>query len=196
MPERDVVSWSNMIAAYAQQGYGKEALQLFEVMQFKNVIPDDITFLSILSACSHAGLVEEGHHYFISMSKDFCMTPTAEHYACMIDLLGRAGRLHEAENFINRMPFEPGLSAWMSFLGACRIHDDVERGKHAVEHVLAVDPENAATYVCLSNINAAAGRWDAVADVRKVMADRGMRKERGHSFIEVNNCVHEFVVGG
>uniref|UniRef100_UPI0040747504 Synthetic PPR-DYW protein n=1 Tax=synthetic construct TaxID=32630 RepID=UPI0040747504 len=195
MPERDVVSWNAMIAAYAQHGHGKEALQLFQQMQQEGVKPSEVTFTSILSACSHAGLVDEGHHYFESMSPDYGITPRVEHYGCMVDLLGRAGRLDEAEDLIKSMPFQPNVVVWGTLLGACRVHGDVERGERAAERILELDPESAAPYVLLSNIYAAAGRWDEAAKVRKLMKERGVKKEPGCSWIEVNNKVHEFVAG-
>eukprot|EP00249_Psilotum_nudum_P016665 c25935_g6_i1 orf=43-2346(+) len=194
MPQRDVISWTAMIAAYAQHGLGKEALELFHQMQLKGIMPDEITFVSILSACSHSGLVDEGWSHFLSMTKNFFIAPTTEHYGCIIDLLGRAGRLVEAEDLINKMPFKPDIVAWKTLLGACRIHGDVDRGKRAAEHIFDLDPEDAAGYVVLSNIYAAAGQWDNASKIRKAMADKGVKKEPGYSLIEVNNVVHEFLM--
>eukprot|EP01018_Ginkgo_biloba_P039326 Gb_30732 [translate_table: standard] len=194
MPEWDVVSWTAVIAGYAQHGYGHEALQLFEQMQHAGMKPDQITYIGILSACSHAGLVDEGRLYFDSMYQNHCITPNADHYACMIDLLGRAGHLDEAEEIIKNMPFEPDAVVWGALLGACRIHGNMELGKHAAECLLALEPQNSATYVLLSNIYAAAGRWDDVASVRKSMKVRDVKKKPGCSWIEVKNRVHAFLV--
>eukprot|EP01018_Ginkgo_biloba_P031291 Gb_27329 [translate_table: standard] len=194
MPEKDVVSWNAMIAGCAQHGHGKEALQLFEQMQWKGVNPDCITFVCILSACRHAGLVYEGNHYFDSMIQEYGIKPRAEHYACMVDLLGRAGHLDQAMGFIQKIPVEPGASVWRTLLGACRIHGNMELGKFAAERILELEPQVAETYVLLSNIYAAAGRWDEVAKVRNLMKERRVIKEPGCSWIEVQNRVHAFIV--
>eukprot|EP01018_Ginkgo_biloba_P010582 Gb_16515 [translate_table: standard] len=193
MSKRNVVSWTVMIAGYAQHGYGKDVLELFGQMQQGGMKPDHVTFVGVLSACSRAGLVDEGHHYFNSMSQDYGIMPRLEHFACMVDLLGRAGHLDEAEEFINRMPFQPSISVWQSLLGASRIHGNMEVGKHAAECLLELEPHDSSTYVLLSNIYAAANRWDDVARVRKMMKDRGVKKEPGRSWIDVNNRVHRFV---
>eukprot|EP01018_Ginkgo_biloba_P001799 Gb_04785 [translate_table: standard] len=195
MSERDAISWNSIIAGNAQHGCGKEALQHFEQMQRVGMKPDDITFLGVLSACNHAGLVEEGWHYFDSMSQDHFITPRADHYACMVGLLGRCGQLYEAMDLINKMPCEPHAGVWGALLGACRIHVNMELAKHAAECLLHLEPENTAAYVQLSNIYALAGRWDDVAKVRQVMKDKGVIKKPGCSWIEVKTMVHEFHVG-
>lgn len=195
MPERDVVSWSAMIAATAQHGHGKEAVLIFCEMGKEGVKPDSITFVSVLAACSHAGLVDEGCRYFDCMKRDHGIEPTAEHYLCMVDLLGRTGRLHEAEDYIKKMPFKPSVVAWMTLLSACRIHDNLERAQCAAEQVLELDPQNEAVYVVLSNIYSAAGRWEEAAKMRRVMAERGVKKLSGQSLIVADNEVHKFVVG-
>eukprot|EP01018_Ginkgo_biloba_P007200 Gb_03578 [translate_table: standard] len=194
MSERNVISWNAMIAGCAQHGHGSHALQLFRQMQQIGMKPDYITFIGLLSACSHVGLVDEGLHYFYSMNENHGITPSLEHYACIVDLLGRAGRLKEAEEFVNKMPFQPTASVWGTLLGACRIHDNMELGKRAAECLLKLEPEDTATYVLLSNIYAASGRWGDVANVRKLMKDRGVKKDPGCSWIEVKKKVHTFVV--
>eukprot|EP01018_Ginkgo_biloba_P007202 Gb_06523 [translate_table: standard] len=194
MSKRDVISWNAMIAGCAQHGNGKYALQLFKQMQQTGMKPDHITFIGILSACSHVGLVDEGLQYFYSMSGDHGITPSLEHYACMVDLLGRAGRLNEAEEFITTMPFEPPASVWRTLLGACRIHGNMDLGRHAAECLLELEPEDTAIYVLLSNIYAAHGRWGDVANVRKMMKDQGVKKDPGCSWIVVKKKVHTFVV--
>eukprot|EP01018_Ginkgo_biloba_P008643 Gb_28762 [translate_table: standard] len=195
MLHRDAVTWNAMIFGYAQHGCGKDALQLFEQMQQAGMKPNHITFVGVLSACSHVGLVDKGLYYFDCMSGDYGVTPIAEHYTCIVDLLGRAGRLDEAERFINRMPFEPGAVMWRTLLGACRIHGNMELGKHAAECVFELEPQDNATYVLLSNIYAAVCRWDDVWMVRKMMKDKGVKKEPGLSWIEVKNEMHVFVAG-
>eukprot|EP01018_Ginkgo_biloba_P022446 Gb_27176 [translate_table: standard] len=195
MFKRDVVSFNVIIAGYAQHGCGKEALHFFEQMRSEGIQPNSITFISVLSACSHVGLVNEGRNYFDSMSQVHDIKPRMEHYACMVDLLSRAGCLDEVEDFISNMPFEPGAVIWRTLLGACRIHGNLELGKRAAECALELEPDDAATYVLLSNMFAAAGMRDDATKVRKMMRDRGVRKEPGQSWIEVKDKVHAFVVG-
>jgi len=168
---------------------------LFEKMQEADVKANEITFVSLLSACSHAGLVEEGRHFFNSMRKEHGITPQVEHYSCMVDLLGRAGFLDEAEEFIRRMPIEPNLAVWGALLGACRIHGNIQLGGRVAEQLLQLKAQDNATYVLLSNIYAALGRWDGVAKVRKLIKDKGLKKQAGCSWIEVKNCLHVFVSG-
>eukprot|EP01018_Ginkgo_biloba_P014106 Gb_03263 [translate_table: standard] len=195
MPKRNVVSWTAMIVGYAQHGCGRDALKFFEKMHRAGIKPNHITLVGVLSACSHVGLIDEGHRYFNSMSRDYGILPRVEHYACMVDILGRAGHLEEAENLINEMPFEPCALVWRVLLGACRIHGDIELGKRAAKCVLELEPHDGPTYVLLSNTYAAAGKWNDVAEVRKMMKDRAVRKEPARSWIEVKDRVHTFVVG-
>eukprot|EP01018_Ginkgo_biloba_P031205 Gb_32921 [translate_table: standard] len=195
MSQRNVVSWNAMIVGYGMHGHGEDALALFPKMQQTSMEPNDVTFISLLSACSHAGLVDEGRKCFDLMSQDYCITPSMQHYACMVDLLGRAGRLDEAQHLIEKMPLEPDASVWGAFVGACRIHNNIQLGEHVAEQLLGLEPENAGYYVLLSNIFAAAGRWDDVAKVRKTMKERGVRKSPGCSMIEVNKKVHTFLSG-
>ncbi|KAJ7241242.1 hypothetical protein O6H91_Y438100 [Diphasiastrum complanatum] len=163
MSERDVVSWTAMIAGYAQNGLAQEALTLFEQMQREGTKPNEVTYISVLSACAHSGLVDQGRYVFDSMCKNHGVTPTQEHYACMVDLLGRAGCLADAEHFINKMPIQPNSVVWMTLLGAARNHGHVEIGRRAFDGVVKLEPKNAAPYVLLSNIYAAAGRKDELA---------------------------------
>lgn len=158
MPEWDMVLWTAMVGAFAQHGQGGLALQVFHQMQLRGMIPDKITLFDVLYACSHTGLVDEGCHCFISMTKDCSMTPSVEHYSCVVDLLGRAGLLDEAEALINVMPMGHTTTSWMSVLNACRMHLDVERGKRAAEHLVELDPENIVPHVLLSHIYAAVGK--------------------------------------
>eukprot|EP01018_Ginkgo_biloba_P025327 Gb_09957 [translate_table: standard] len=195
MPELNVVSWNAMILGFAQHGQGLEALRLFQLMQQAGMKPNHITFVGVLAACSHAGLVDEGRLYFDSMSREHYIAPAVDHYACMVDLLGRAGYLDEAEDFIKRMPFEPDVVVWGALLAACRIHSNLELSKRVAEHLLELEPQNAATYVMLANNYAAAGEWDNVGKVRVIMKDRGINKTPGCSWVEVQNRVHTFLVG-
>eukprot|EP01018_Ginkgo_biloba_P039032 Gb_40503 [translate_table: standard] len=195
MSQRNFVSWTTMIMGYAMHGQGECALKLFLQMQQAGLRPDHITFIGVLSACSHAGLVAEGCRYFDLMSRDYGITPSMEHHACMVDLLGRAGRLDEAHDFINKMPVEPNASVWGALLGACRVHGNTELGKLVAEHLFKLEPKNAGYYVLLSNIYAAAGRWDDVVKVRKMMKEEGLTKRPGCSWIKVEKIVHAFLVG-
>eukprot|EP01018_Ginkgo_biloba_P030290 Gb_23127 [translate_table: standard] len=195
MYDRDVASWNALITGYGMHGHDKDALALFFQMQQTGLKPNHITFVCVLAACSHAGLVDEGWQYFDCMNRDYSIIPGMEHYACMVDLLGRAGRLDEAYNFIKKMPFKPGATVWGALLGACRIHCNVNLGERATKHLLKLEPENAGNYVLLGDIYAAAGKWDRVAKVRKALKDRGLRSKRGCSWIEIKNKVHAFLVG-
>jgi pentatricopeptide repeat protein len=195
MYQRNTVSWNAIIAAYAMHGHGEHALMLFHQMQQEHMIPDHITFTSLLSACSHAGLVDEGWKCFEEMSRDHGIVPTVEHCACMVDLLGRAGCLNKACEFINKMQVQPNACVWGALLGACRIHCNVELGEFAAKNLFVLEPKNAANYVLLSNIFADAGKWAEVANVRNMMKKRGLKNRPGCSWIEVKNHVHEFVVG-
>eukprot|EP01018_Ginkgo_biloba_P022395 Gb_02037 [translate_table: standard] len=195
MSQRDLVSWNAMIAGYGMHGHGEEALALFYQMQQMGMKPDSITVTGILSACSHAGLVDEGWDFFDQITRNYHITPSVEHYACMVDLLGRAGCLHEAHDFIRNMPLRPNGSVWGALLGACRIHCNVELGQVVAECLFELEPENEGNYVLLSNIYAATGRWTDVEKVRKMMKDRGLKKKPGCSWVEIQNKVHVFRVG-
>ncbi|CAN5976781.1 unnamed protein product [Sphagnum jensenii] len=195
MPTRNVVVWSAMILGHVKCGQGQKALQLFQEMQHEGVEPNLVTFIGVLNAsCSHAGLVDEGVHFFESASLVYSVCAAVEHYACMVDLLGRAGCLGEAESLITTMPCEPSGSVWNALLGACRIYGNVEMGERIAKRVLESDPGNAAGYVLLSNIYAAAGKWDSSANVHRQRLERGVKKEPGRTWIEVNNEVHSFIV--
>eukprot|EP01018_Ginkgo_biloba_P026797 Gb_37510 [translate_table: standard] len=195
MDQRNTISWTAMIAGYAMHGYGMEALKLFEQMQHSGINPNHVTLVSVLSACCHAGLVEQGQRYFDCMSQIYQITPAMEHYVCMVDLLGRAGLFDEAEDFINKMPIKPDATVWRCLLGACRVHRNIELGERVAEHLFELDPKSAAPYVLLSNIYAAAGRWGDTESVRRLMIERRVKKMPGCSWIEVDKQVHAFLVG-
>ncbi|XP_057845674.1 pentatricopeptide repeat-containing protein At2g13600 [Cryptomeria japonica] len=190
---KDLISWNAMIAGYAINGNGKEAFQLFKLMIEADMNPDRITFLNVLSACSHAGLVNEGCLCFELMRREYINLVTTNHYACMIDLLGRAGQLSEAENIVNNMHIKPDALVWKALLHACRIHANVELGERAAEHLLQCEPEEPSNYVLLSNVYAAANRWPDAAKARKLMKDRGLKTQRGCSWIHVKNRLYAFV---
>jgi pentatricopeptide repeat protein len=195
MQQPDIIAWTAIIAAYSMHGYGNDALKLFEQMQQSGMNPNHVTLVCVLSACGHAGLVDEGIQYFHSMKESYHLTPEMEHYCCMVDLLGRAGHLGEAEEFINRMPIKPDATVWGCLLASCRIHNNIELGERVAEHIFELDPRSAAPYVLLSNIYASTGRWDDIENVRKMMKERNVIKMPGCSWIEVKENVHTFLVG-
>lgn len=194
MTIRSTISWSGMIGGLAQNGRALEALQKFKEMKVEeNIKPDAATFVSVLSACRHAGLVEEGRREFLSMYNDYGIVPTEKHYSCLVDILGRAGCLAEAENVISTLPVAPTASMWGALLAACQTYGNVEVAERAGAEYLKLEPENAGVYVSLSNIYAAAGKWDDVAKVRKLVREKGLQKEPGRSCIEVAGKRHSFV---
>ncbi|XP_058070412.1 pentatricopeptide repeat-containing protein At2g03880, mitochondrial [Magnolia sinica] len=195
MSERDVISWSTMIAGLAQNGQSRQALELFESMKASGMKPNYITVVGVLFACSHAGLVEDGWYYFRSMKRLYDIEPGREHYGCMVDLLGRAGQLDEAIRFIHEMEYAPDSVTWRTLLGACRVHHNVKLAVYAAKRILELEPNDEGAYILLSNIYANSWRWDDVEDVRKAMRRRGLKKEPGRSWIEVDKQIHAFVVG-
>lgn len=195
MHERDIISWNAMIVGYGIHGLGVEALSLFNDMNAAGIKPDDVTFIGLLSACSHSGLVTEGKHWFNAMSQDFNIIPRMEHFICMADLLGRAGLLNEAHIFIQRMPFEADVRVWGSLLAACRIHNNIILGEEVSKKIQGLGPEGTGNFVLLSNIYSAAGKWDDAANVRIMQKNQGFKKSPGCSWIEVNGVIHGFVGG-
>jgi pentatricopeptide repeat protein len=194
MPSRDVGSWNAMLGGCAMHGHGKEALQLFGRMGEEGVQPNDITFVCLLSACSHAGLVDEGMDCYASMTTVHTISPKLEHYTCIVDLLGRAGHLQEAENMIMMMPGKPYVAAYKALLGACRIHGNMEMGERIAKIILQLEPKNAAGYVMLSNIYVSAGKRHLADKVEQQRTEIGAKKQPGRTWIEVNNEVHTFLV--
>ncbi|KAL3819156.1 hypothetical protein ACJIZ3_005061 [Penstemon smallii] len=195
VPEKTVVSWSAMIGGLAQHGQGKEAVQLFNDMLKDGISPNHVTLVCVLSACNHAGLVNEAQWYFETMREQFGIEPTQEHYACMIDALGRAGKLDKAVDLVNNMPFEANATIWGTLLGAAKIHKDVELGQRAAEMLYILEPEKSGTHVILANIYASARSWENVAKVRRLMKDSNVKKEPGMSWIEVKDNIYTFIVG-
>ncbi|KAJ4824214.1 hypothetical protein Tsubulata_013073 [Turnera subulata] len=181
--EPDLISWTTMIVSYAQHGKGVEALRIYDQMREQGIRPDSVTFVGVLSACSHSNLVDEGYYYFDSMIKDFGIEPINRHYACMVDLLGRSGRLREAEKLINSMPIEPDGFIWATLLASCKVHGDAELGRLAAQKVIELEPQDSGSYVSLSNIYADAGQWEEVEEIRNLMSGTGVRKEPGWSYM-------------
>ncbi|XP_020210320.1 pentatricopeptide repeat-containing protein At1g08070, chloroplastic [Cajanus cajan] len=195
MKEKNVVSWSAMIAAYGYHGMGQEAIGLFHMMLSCAILPNRVTFVSLLYACSHAGLIEEGLRFFDSMWEEHAVTPDVKHYTCMVDLLGRAGRLDEALRLIEAMNVEKDERLWSALLGACRIHGNMELAEKAANSLLELQPQNPGHYVLLSNIYAKAGKWEKVAKFRDMMSQRKLKKVPGWTWIEVDDKTYQFSVG-
>lgn len=192
MPEKNDVAWNSIIAAYGNHGCHKESIELFNKMLGSGIQPDHVTFITILSACGHAGEVDDGIHYFSCMTEEYSIPTRIEHYACMVDLFGRAGRLHDAFEIIQSMPFLPDAGVWGTLLGACRNHGNIELAEVASRHLLPLDPQNSGYYVLLSNMHANAGQWASARKIRNLMKERGVEKVPGYSWIEINNNTHLF----
>ncbi|XP_017409149.1 pentatricopeptide repeat-containing protein At2g20540 [Vigna angularis] len=195
MVGKDVICWSTMIGGLANHGKGYEAIRVFEDMQNAGVAPNGVTFVGVLSACVHAGLWKEGLRYFDVMRVDHHLEPEIEHYGCLVDLLGRWGRLHEALDTIMKMPMQPDSRIWNTLLSSCRIHRNLEIAVVAMEQLLELEPEESGNYVLLANIYAELGKWEGVSNVRKLIRSKRIKKTPGSSLIEVNNIVQEFVSG-
>lgn len=201
MPTRNMITWNVLIMAYGMHGRGKEALELFrnmveEGVKNKDAKPTDVTFIAIFAACSHAGMVTEGLNLFNRMKEDYGVEPAPDHYACIVDLLGRAGKMGEAYQLIISMPSKfDKAGAWSSLLGACRIHENVEVAEIAARNLLHLEPEVASHYVLLSNIYSSAGLWDKAMDIRRKMKEMRVQKKPGCSWIEFGEKVHKFLAG-
>ncbi|KAE8698176.1 putative pentatricopeptide repeat-containing protein [Hibiscus syriacus] len=193
MKFRDIVSWTSMISAYGMSGQGDKAMSLFSKMQNSGLTPDSIAFVSVLSACSHAGLLDQGWHFFNLMTDQRKIRPRVEHFACMVDLFGRSGQVEEAYNFIRKMPIEPTDRIWGTLLGACWMHSNMNIGLLAADHLFRLAPEPSGYYVLLSNIYAKAGRWEDVTTVRSIMKSKGIKKMAGASNTEIDNQVYTFL---
>lgn len=190
--QNNTVTWTSMVIGLAQHGLGVEAIDLFEKMLDLKINPDHITYVGVLSACTHTRLVGEGRRYFDMMQRVHMIEPMSSHYACMIDLFGRAGLLKEAHEFINQMPIEPDAIAWGSLLAACKIHKDHDLGKVAAERLLLIEPENSGAYSGLANVYSACGQWEKAAEVWKLMRSNGVKKEQGFSWMQIKDMVHVF----
>uniref|UniRef100_A0ACD5XT27 Uncharacterized protein n=1 Tax=Avena sativa TaxID=4498 RepID=A0ACD5XT27_AVESA len=189
---KDLVTWNSMLTAFAQYGLRKEAVSHFEEMRKTGIYLNQVSFLCILTACSHGGLVKEGKRYF-DMMKEYNLEPEIDHYVTVVDLLGRAGLLNYALVFIFKMPMEPTAAVWGALLAACRTHKNARVGHFAVDHVFQLDPNDSGPPVLLYNIYASTGQWDAAARVRKMMKATGVKKEPACSWVEIENSVHMFV---
>ncbi|XP_057459663.1 pentatricopeptide repeat-containing protein At1g08070, chloroplastic-like [Actinidia eriantha] len=192
MPSRNVLSWTVLIQGLASNGQGKRAIEFFNLMLEENIKPNDVTFLGVLCACNHAGLFDEGRGFLDSMSRDFDIEPRIEHYGSMVDILGRAGLIEEAYQFIKNMPIEPNAVIWRTLLASCKIHKNVEIGEESLQNIVRLEPAHSGDYVLLSNIYASVGRWEDALRVKIHMKDTGVKKTLGCSLIELDGTIHEF----
>ncbi|GJV51429.1 pentatricopeptide repeat-containing protein [Tanacetum coccineum] len=191
---KNLISWNAMMAGYAQSGQGHQVINTFEKMLESGIMPDHISYVSVLSGCSHSGLVSEGHHYFDMMIKHHDISPTCEHFACMVDLLGRSGHIEKAKELIDKMPMEPNAAVWGALLGACRIHGNSIMAETALKNLVELDAEDSGSYVLLANLYSDSGNLENVSNVRKLMKDKGIRKNPGCSWMGQDNRVHVFTV--
>ncbi|KAG6479116.1 hypothetical protein ZIOFF_062576 [Zingiber officinale] len=190
---KDLILWTMMINASGLHGRGEEAIGFFRGLNEIGIVPDHVAFLALLYACSHSGLIDEGKYYLEKMISEYKLEPWPEHYACLVDLLGRSGRTEEAYEFIRLMPMEPTAAVWCALLGACRVHQNHELGRIAAEKLLKLEPENPGNYVLISNVFAAMGNWKDANLARGMMKGRGLKKDPACSWIEVGSKVHTFV---
>lgn len=195
MPQRTLVSWNSIIVGFAVNGLADEALNFFNSMQREGFEPDGVSYTGALTACSHAGLIDEGLRIFYNMKRVSRITPRIEHYGCLVDLYSRAGRLEEAWNVVKNMPMKPNEVVLGSLLAACRTQGEVEFGENVMRYLVELDPGGDSNYVLLSNIYAAVGKWDGANKVRRAMKARGIQKKPGFSSIEIDSSIHKFVAG-
>ncbi|XP_073146534.1 pentatricopeptide repeat-containing protein At1g08070, chloroplastic-like [Henckelia pumila] len=193
MPSRNVWSWTALIQGLANSGRGNTALDFYHLMLQEKVKPNEVTFVAVLCACSHAGLVDEGWGYFVSMSRDFSITPRIEHYGCLVDILSRAGLIEDAYEFIKNMHVKPNALVWRTLLSSCKVHKHIEIGEEAFKHVISLEPAHSGDYILLSNLYASVGRLADAKRLRNEMKVQGVKKDPGCSFIELDGVVHEFL---
>lgn len=191
----NVISWNTMIAAFGNHGLGDRALEIFEQMKAAGIRPDSITFVGLLIACNHSGLVDKGQFYFSSMEEEYGIAPSVEHFSCLIDMLGRAGRLSEAEEYMKQCRHQNDPVVLGSLLSACRLHGNIVIGQRLARQLLEVPPVSSSPYVLLSNLYASDEKWKDVANARKMLKDSGLRKETGYSLVELNGNYEKFTIG-
>ncbi|XP_022682156.1 pentatricopeptide repeat-containing protein At3g63370, chloroplastic [Setaria italica] len=189
---KDVVLWTPMINTTGMHGHGKQAIDIFERMLQTGLTPDHVCFLALLHACSHSKLVDEGKYYLDMMMNKYQVKPWQEHYACVVDILGRSGQTEEAYRFIESMPMKPTSVVWCALLGACRVHKNHDLAVVAANKLLELEPDNPGNYILVSNVFAEMGKWNDVNEVRTRMEELGLRKDPACSWIEIGNNVHTF----
>ncbi|OVA20191.1 Pentatricopeptide repeat [Macleaya cordata] len=192
IPVRNLITWNSMICGFAQNGKAEEALRMFNEMIKEGIKPDYISFIGVLFACSHTGLIDQGREYFKSMIQDYEINAGIEHYNCMVDLLGRAGLLEEAEDLIRKSVFIDDLSIWETLLGACTAHSDLDVASRAANKMIELEPDYHLSYVLLANVYKAAGQWDDAVKIRKLMKERGIKKIPGKSWIEIKRSLGSY----
>ncbi|WOK96484.1 pentatricopeptide repeat-containing protein [Canna indica] len=195
MPEKDVVSYNSMIAGLAMHGRCSDAVKLYKQMIRDGLRPTRITFVGVLNACSHSGLVDVGFEIFKSMTKDYGLEPQIEHYGCMVDLLARVGRLEEAYEFAKTMRIEPDHIIWGALVSACKIHNNLDLAEKVAKILIDSEAADSGTFILLSNVYSSFGKWEEAARIRAKMRGKGILKEPGCSSIEVDNEIHEFLLG-
>lgn len=191
--KKNLFCWNSIIEGLAVHGYAEEALAMFSRMQREKIKPNGVTFISVLGACTHAGLVEEGRKRFLSMSRDFSIPPEIEHYGCMVDLLGKAGLLEDALELVRSMRMEPNSVIWGALLGGCKLHRNLKIAQVAVNELKVLEPNNSGYYTLLVNMYAEVNRWSEVANIRATMKELGVEKTSpGSSWIEMDRKIHQF----
>ncbi|XP_057770298.1 putative pentatricopeptide repeat-containing protein At3g13770, mitochondrial [Salvia miltiorrhiza] len=196
MRERSVISWNAMLGGYGKHGDGEAVVELYNKMREENKVnADSTTLLIVLSGCSHGGMEQIGLEFFDEAASTSGVDLGIEHYGCVVDLLGRAGQLERALQFVKEMPLEPNAAIWGSLLGACRAHQNFRVGKVAADHLLEIEPENAGNYVMLCNLYASDGRWHEVRKVRQLMKEKAVVKEPGKSWMALGQTLHTFYAG-
>ncbi|XVF43537.1 hypothetical protein PTKIN_Ptkin02bG0047500 [Pterospermum kingtungense] len=193
LSRKNVYAWTAMINGFTIHGDAIGCLNLFWEMLSSGIHPNEVTFLGVLNACSHGGLVDEGRELFDMMKQRYHLAPNVDHYSCMVDLLGRAGYLEEARKLIEDMPIEPTAGVWAALFGACMIHKAFDLGEHIGKHLIRLQPNHSGRYALLANLYSRCQKWDSAAQIRKLMKDKGVKKIPGCSWIEVNGAVHEFI---
>ncbi|XWS13335.1 hypothetical protein CRYUN_Cryun36dG0028700 [Craigia yunnanensis] len=195
MSRRDVVSWTSIIVGAAQHGGAEEALSLYDKMVSNGVKPNEVTFVGLIYACSHVGLVNRGRELFKSMIEDYGIRPSLQHYTCLLDLLGRSGYLDEAENIINSMPFKPDEPTWAALLSACKHYGNAKMAIRFADHLLSLKPEEPSTYILLSNTYASSSLWEHASKARHLLETLEVRKEPGYSYIYFGKESQVFYAG-
>ncbi|KAK2415925.1 pentatricopeptide repeat-containing protein, chloroplastic [Trifolium repens] len=193
LKEKNLFCWNSMIDGLATHGYAKEALRMFEEMEREGIRPNGVTFVSVLTVCTHAGFIQEGRRLFVSMIEDYCISPRVEHYGCMFDLLSKGGFLDDALEMIRGMEFKPNGFIWGALLNGCKVHKNLEIARIAVQNLMVLEPSNSGHYSLLVNMYAEVNRWSDVAKIRTEMKDLGVEKKcPGSSWIEINKEIHVF----
>lgn len=192
LPSKNLVSWNTMLVGYAQHGFGIEALDIYNMMQINGIKPNDITFIGVLSACGHVGLLEEGLHHYDLMTKDYGITPRMDHLACMVSIFARKGQTRGAYDFIRSFPMEPDKVVWRCLLSSCKTHRDMQLGKYAAEKILSIDPDDTSAHIMLSNIYAESKMWKETAQIRKLMKEKALKKDPGYTWMQLKNNIYLF----